>query len=309
MEKSCSFLEHILDAITEHIVVIDKSGAIVFFNQAWLCFAADNNRQVRKNWLGVNYLEECRKAALMGEENGNIAAAGLEKVISGENNRFYFESPCHSEFEQRWFKLTVTQFETRGERFFVISHLNITDLKIAEQEVQNLLRVDGLTNAANRRYLDEFLAREWNRCARYRQPLSMALIDIDHFKLLNDTYGHQRGDDCLKKVASVLKAISQRPGDLCARYGGDEFALILGNTDLLTAGNLAEKAMREIRALKIPNKNSPVSPTLTISIGLFTVYPDSNNKLHELINKTDSALYTAKNGGRNRICKAGEIDK
>ena len=170
----------------------------------------------------------------------------------------------------------------------------------AEEKVLNLSRMDGLTDIANRRYFDEFLDNEWKRCTRLKLPLSLAIIDIDYFKLLNDTYGHQAGDECLRKIGAVLKEFAHRPTDLCARYGGEEFAIVLG----ATAENSLEMMsdlLDAVRALGIANKNSHVIPILTVSIGLATIYPDIDTKAEELISTADEMLYKAKENGRNRV--------
>jgi len=166
-----------------------------------------------------------------------------------------------------------TPFQSAGKRYFVISHQNITERKLAEEEVQNLARTDGLTNIANRRTFDSLLHEEWRRCHRLKKPICLALLDLDHFKLLNDGYGHQAGDDCLIMVGELLKEFAKRPADICARYGGEEFVVVWGDTTLSQARKLSQKLLRKIASLNIPNKNSPVEPYLTASIGLAEMVP------------------------------------
>ena len=165
-------------------------------------------------------------------------------------------------------------------------------------------RIDALTNIPNRRYFDEFLSNEWNRSARLGMPVSLALIDADHFKQLNDTYGHQAGDDCLKEIGNTLDKFAQRPSDLCARYGGEEFAVIYGGTSLEVSLQLISRLHDEIRSLEIPNENAPTLPTLTASIGLATMFPDRSNQPADLIAAADKLVYAAKENGRNQILTA-----
>ena len=132
-------------------------------------------------------------------------------------------------------------------------------------------------------------------------PISLAIIDLDHFKLVNDTYGHQAGDECLKAVGKVLKEFSNRPGDICARYGGEEFALVYGGTSLDQAKILVSDLLNHIRSLNIPNEKSATLSTLTVSIGLTTMYPSKENNESDLIKKSDKLLYAAKENGRNQL--------
>lgn len=301
MIKSNKFQKLILDSITEHIVVINKEGDIVFVNKSWITFGQSNSCLIGHNWKGVNYLKECDNSAGMGDDYGAQAGNGIRKVINKEKKLFLFEYPCHSPDKKRWFVMRVTPFCFEDSEYFVISHQNITERKLAEEEVENLAHIDGLTGIPNRRYFDETLHGEWKRCTRLNFPISLAIIDIDHFKLLNDTYGHQKGDECLKKVGGVLKNYGKRPGDICARYGGEEFVVVLGNTSLDQSSVIIAKLLDDIRLLNIPNKNSPTSSTLTASMGLAVMYPQKSSFESDLIEKADRLLYSAKHNGRNQI--------
>lgn len=302
MIESYEFLRRVLDAITEHIVVIDQQGSILFVNRSWTLFGKQNNCLIiDSNWQNINYLDVCDTASAMGDDFGALAADGLRTVINGTKPLFYLEYPCHSPREKRWFMMRVSSFSMGQTRCFVVSHQNITERKLAEEQVISLSRLDGLTGIANRRRFDEFLEAEWKRCSRLNLPISLAIIDIDHFKLLNDTYGHLAGDDCLKAIGNTLQSFANRPGDLCARYGGEEFAIIYGNTTLQQACLLAKQVLTAIRDLGIANENSPTSPTMTASIGVATMYPDQVSTATELIEAADRLLYQAKNQGRDRI--------
>lgn len=301
MIKSYEFLKLVIDTITESIVVINDEGDILFVNYSWRRFAKNNSCLINNTWEGVNYLKECDRSAEMGDELARKVAQGIRKVITSESGLFHCEYPCHSTDEKRWFMMRVTPFSMQNINCFVISHQNITERKLAEEEVLNLSRIDSLTDISNRRHFDEFLNNEWKLSARLQIPISLALIDIDHFKLINDTYGHLAGDECLKKVGRVLKQAVNRPNDICARYGGEEFAIVYGNTTLEQSRVLIDKLFEAINALNIPNENSPTLPRLTVSIGLETMYPNDKNTENELIKASDTLLYMAKENGRNQV--------
>jgi diguanylate cyclase (GGDEF)-like protein len=176
------------------------------------------------------------------------------------------------------------------------------ELKIKSDMLEQLASIDGLTNLYNRRRLDELLCGEWNRCQRSKAPLSLIMIDIDYFKLFNDTYGHALGDQCLRDVAWTLKDCLRRPGDIIARYGGEEFAVLLPNTDMEGAENMAHKLRKEVESLKIPHSSSEVSGYVTISLGVATAFTDfALDSSVDLLKTADSALYQSKKNGRNLV--------
>ncbi|MGV3582973.1 MAG: diguanylate cyclase [Methylophilus sp.] len=301
MIHTYKFLAAILDTIDNHITVINHEGTIQYVNHGWATFG-QNNDSVIKDWNNVNYLEVCDQAAKMGDEYSPMAAEGIRKVINAEQDSFYFEYPCHTPDEKHWFMMRVTPFVLNETTYYLISHTSITERKLAEEKVLNLSRIDGLTNIPNRRYFDEFIKSEWLRCKRLKLPISLAILDVDYFKQLNDQYGHQVGDDCLISIAGIIAKLTKRPSDLCARHGGEEFAIVLGNTTLEASLLLLNQVNDAILKLKIPNIKSPIQPTVTVSIGLATMYPhlqDKNEK--ELIRQVDILLYEAKGNGRNQI--------
>ena len=169
------------------------------------------------------------------------------------------------------------------------------------QQIEKLAVIDSLTGIANRRKFDRYLAKEWLRLAREKAPLSLILCDIDYFKLYNDTYGHQAGDRCLRAIAQAISRAIKRPADLAARYGGEELAVILPNTNPEGAKKVAEKINSEIKALQIPHCNSPLEVYLTISMGVAGYIPCHNSSPQTLIEAADLALYRAKELGRDRI--------
>lgn len=178
-------------------------------------------------------------------------------------------------------------------------------MRRANEELERLATRDGLTRLANRRRFDEFLDLEWRRMRREQTPISLIMCDVDHFKLFNDTYGHQAGDDCLRGVAAAIGGTVNRAGDLAARYGGEEFAVILSGTGAEGARLIAENIRQHVLDLQIPHAKSPVSPYVTLSGGLSSLVPRDDHP-ERLIQAADEALYLAKQRGRNRICRQSE---
>jgi len=174
-------------------------------------------------------------------------------------------------------------------------------LDAANKKLTRMSYLDGLTAVPNRRYFEEFFAREWKNAIRVKNPLSLLMFDIDCFKAYNDTYGHLNGDDCLKKIARTLNNALKRPRDFLCRYGGEEFIAVLPDTDKKGAIAVANKFLEETKNLKIPHKSSTVSENVTISVGVATINPDRKSKPTSFINEVDKALYEAKQSGRNCI--------
>ena len=175
----------------------------------------------------------------------------------------------------------------------------------ANQELTRLSSLDGLTGISNRRQFDETLLREWRRLGRQGRPLSMLLCDVDYFKQFNDSYGHQVGDECLKAVARTLKDTLRRPADLVARYGGEEFAVILPDTEITGALQVAEAMRSAVEGLNITHRYSKGGSVVTISIGVASTTPSrTGSDSSVLLKRADDALYRAKQAGRNRIAAA-----
>jgi diguanylate cyclase (GGDEF)-like protein/PAS domain S-box-containing protein/putative nucleotidyltransferase with HDIG domain len=191
---------------------------------------------------------------------------------------------------------------------FVTIQSNITKRKLAEQklvEANDLLlklsSVDGLTGINNRRSFDERIAFEWDKGFIAQTSLSAILLDVDHFKLYNDHYGHQQGDDCLKKVARLMVRELPRSSDFGARYGGEEFVILLPDTGLLEATSIAEEIRKGILSLQIEHEKSKVSPMITASLGVASIIPSKDASAKKLLENADKALYIAKRNGRNRV--------
>jgi len=177
----------------------------------------------------------------------------------------------------------------------------LLQLKMTRDELDRAARLDGLTQIYNRREFDRALPQEWRRCARSRVPLSLLMIDIDQFKKYNDHYGHLAGDGCIRMLAQTMKQGVDRTADLVSRYGGEEFAILLPDTDAEGALKVARNIQQRINALEIPHEASDVADYVTVSTGCFTMLPAQGGDMIALIASADERLYQAKNSGRNKI--------
>lgn len=186
---------------------------------------------------------------------------------------------------------------------FDISERKQTEQKLIElqKELEQLSFKDGLTGVANRRMFDSVMEMEWLNAKRTRQPLSLIMVDIDYFKQYNDFYGHLQGDDCLKRVSQALSDSASRARDFVARFGGEEFVLVLPESNTEAAAAVAERCRKAIFKLQIPHEKSDISQLLSISLGVGTVIPGQSDQLLDFINTVDQRLYLAKQNGRNCI--------
>ncbi|MDX2244765.1 MAG: diguanylate cyclase [Leptolyngbyaceae cyanobacterium bins.302] len=185
----------------------------------------------------------------------------------------------------------------------IMEHGDVMDTQWSQKlsEITKIASLDALTQIANRRRFDEHLEYQWRQMARERSPLALILCDIDRFKQFNDAYGHLAGDDCLQRVASALNHCVNRPSDLVARFGGEEFAAVLPQTQLEGAIRVAERMQQAVARLQISHAQSFVHPHVTLSIGISCIIPDPNLSSEELIHSADRYLYLAKQRGRNQI--------
>lgn len=177
-------------------------------------------------------------------------------------------------------------------------------LKAQADLLRQLVYRDGLTEVYNRRYFDQRLNTEWNLALHSGKPLSLIMIDVDFFKHYNDLYGHLAGDDCLRQVATTIRASLKRSTDMVARYGGEEFICLLPNTDLASATLLAEEIRLHVVDQHIEYANSPVMPLVSISLGVCCKEKDTEGTLTEFLRQVDIQLYQAKKLGRNQTCAA-----
>ena len=208
---------------------------------------------------------------------------------------------CHS----RHYLLTKQRDEAYETMRNMQEQLATANSQLEEHnvEIQRLSSQDGLTGIANRRRFDDFLDKEWRRATREKDgtEISLIMIDIDYFKIYNDSYGHQAGDDCLKNVALALNKCVHRATDLIARYGGEEFVCVLVNTPLEGAVTLAENMRQAIEDCNLAHNHSKVADRISISLGVSTMIPTQENSPENIIKEADDALYKAKETGRNQV--------
>eukprot|EP01037_Dinobryon_pediforme_P005248 gene5248-5300_t len=184
----------------------------------------------------------------------------------------------------------------------------VADIADRDQRLERLVKQDALTGLANRRTFDATLARDWAQAARTGRPMALIMIDVDHFKRYNDSYGHPAGDACLRAVATAIAGSVRQSTDTAARYGGEEFAIILPEADVVAAMNVANRLVREIAALDVDHRGAP-SGRLSISAGVAAITPSAGNNGQWLIDAADAALYRAKNSGRNKAVFHHTLDR
>ena len=263
-----------------------------------------------------------------GEEHYTNIAPGRYsfRVWSGNGHGLWMEPPAvysfylQPHFYQTWWfyalcalllvilcaALYQVSVRVRERNLLDLVQERTQQLADANALLRRLSNLDGLTGIANRRHFEESMNHEWARARRTDAAIAVVMIDIDCFKDFNDGYGHQRGDDCLKQVASVLQASLLRAGDLVARYGGDEFIAVLANTGAEAAFKIAEMLRARIYGLKITHEKSPAR-CVTISLGVASCVPSEDQTPMDLIALSDRALYRAKRRGRNRTVQADAL--
>lgn len=204
----------------------------------------------------------------------------------------------------RWIRIRVQPLPDGGALCVMtdVTQSRITEQRLAEanQRLEVLARIDGLTGLSNRRAFEEALAEELGRSQRSGRPLGLLMLDLDNFKAYNDTYGHLAGDECLRQIANALRRCLQRPGDLAARFGGEEFVAILPDTDLAGTVERAEAIRSAVRALCVAHASSGRG-IVTVSIGVAIRSGPGRDTPWQLVGRADSALYAAKAAGRDRV--------
>lgn len=252
-------------------------------------------------------------AELQGVHLGMLFSAGLGELapqaLLGQPREV---SARHRSGEELSLQLTMAEVRTATTHLFVCIVTDFSErkrqelrLKRANELLARQSTTDGLTGVGNRRLFDQALQQEWLRSARSGQPLAILLVDIDHFKQYNDRYGHVAGDDALRRVATLLRSCVGRGGESVCRYGGEEFVVLLVDTDLAGAQVVAQRCLDSLRLAAIEHEASPVRPTLSLSIGVAARLGQAQVAAQSLLEAADAALYKAKQSGRARmVCEA-----
>jgi len=244
---------------------------------------------------------------VMPEMDGHEVCARLKADEATRNIPVIFvTSHTNAEEETKGLEVGAIDFIAKPVNPAVVRARVKTHLTLKAQSdlLRQMVFIDGLTGVANRRCFDERLQTEWRRAARDGTPVALLMLDVDHFKRFNDRYGHQAGDDCLRRVASAIKGCLLRAGDMVARYGGEEFACILPGTDFEGALAVGAGIEHVVRGLQIEHADSDVSSAVTVSIGVSMTLPECDGDAARLLALADAQLYRAKHSGRGRACGA-----
>ncbi|USX22815.1 diguanylate cyclase [Oxalobacteraceae bacterium OTU3REALA1] len=293
-EEQAERLRTIVNNMAEGLLIIEADGRIQFTNPA-----CDKYLGYQENELAGRAISELLNPLVAQEYLEYFAryAASPEMAHSHGTREVIIR---HRNGSSVCMDLTLTPMYLRQPLFIGLLH-DITHHKQSEDALQRAAMVDPLTQIANRRHFDTFLEKEWQRSMRSGQPLSLVVLDVDHFKLYNDTLGHPAGDACLQRVAAAIASHALRPTDLAARYGGEEFVLLFAETGAETATMMAEAIRAHIESLRIPHPRSTTSDWLTVSIGVATIHPHQLDNTELLFVAADRAMYVAKEGGRNQV--------
>ena len=313
-------LKAILDTAVDAIICINSQGIIDLYN-----YAAENifgysaAEVIGKNvsiLMPEPYASEHDEYIANYEKTGEkkIIGIGRETTARHKNGKIFPIELAVSEavlgkrrlytgivrdITQR--KQTEEEIEHYKKHLEKLVYAKTRELEEANEKLKALVNIDSLTGLENRRYFDEVLDIEIRRAARTDAPLSLLMCDIDFFKLYNDHYGHVMGDECLKKIAGCFKSTFLRATDVPARFGGEEFAVILPDTQLEEARRISAKLSKSIHALNIIHAESRAAGHITLSTGIACMQPGRQVSCTELIRMADEALYSAKAKGRNRI--------
>lgn len=316
MSPPPALLNQICYAIDAGLLALDRHENIVLWNR-WL----ERRSEYQGQLIVGQPFAQAFPAMAGGRVHRAIQAAlsqGLSSLVSQSLNRQPFPLFVETNrFDQHPMQqaINVVPLSCEGQRYCLVQIHDVTAAVNREHELQRIAKVleqhsfqDGLTGIANRRAFDQQYLMEFRRALREEQPLTVVLIDVDHFKAYNDLYGHLAGDECLKRIALKLRKTLLRPADMVARYGGEEFAALLPHTDRPGASAICRSLCQEILAERIPHQASITAPHVSISLGTVTLTPTRYLTPDFLLNLADQALYRAKQAGRNQVCVISEAE-
>ena len=295
LAASESQIRSVVASIVESVIVIDREGHIQSANGA----AEEMFGYPESELLGEN-VSRLMPSPYREEHDGyltNFLETGVGKIIGVGGRRLVGLRRDGTVFDM---ELAVSESRVGDDVAFTGIVRDISQQLTYERKLEELSVRDSLTGLANRRAFDRVLDREWRRCLRGHDSLAIVLVDIDYFKQYNDRYGHLAGDECLKRVASVMAQQVHRPGDVIARFGGEEFIVVLPEADGAGAVAVAEHVRRAVMDLDILQERDEGTGCVTVSAGVASAIPSSDDPT-ELINQADMALYRAKEAGRNQV--------
>lgn len=297
----------VLDALPEGLLLLDAGGSIAYWND-WMERMSGLSRDRVRGRLLVELFPGMAAGRVVQAVDWALRR-GLPSFLSASLNKMPFPlDHAGRPVEQN---IHVMPLEVAGgERQCLIRIVDVTTIVEKElllrrraQKMKELAMIDSLTGVANRRRFQEALGDEMRRHRRHGLPLSLLMLDVDHFKAYNDTYGHLAGDECLVALSATISTIVHRAGDLFGRLGGEEFAVLLPETDLAGACAVAEDILTTVRDLALPHAASPTAEVVTVSIGVASIPRIEQREVCELIAVADAALYEAKEAGRDRyVC-------
>jgi diguanylate cyclase (GGDEF)-like protein/PAS domain S-box-containing protein len=299
-EISNLIMNQVFNASNDGIWAIDKSYRVIRVNKKLLDLLKKSAGEVIGGKCYDLFREYCR----------DKESCPMERILKGERMIEQEKTLTFGSGKEIPFMVTSTPLSSIDQSIIgvVETFADITERKHAEKvlqlantELERQATEDSLTKLSNRRRFDEYLELEWRRQARAHGQISLIMCDVDFFKNYNDRYGHQTGDVCLKSVADAIRKKVGRPGDLIARYGGEEFAIVMPETDVKGAIQVAENIRQELTKQQIPHTHSPVAPYITISCGISSMFPSADSNPQTLIENADQGLYLAKQQGRNCV--------
>lgn len=294
------FTQSILNSIAAEVCVLDCNGTIIAVNEPWRRFASENGVEAGKpsptTEIGANYFRVCEAGDEAGEMDAAKTREGIDAVLEGRLPRFSMDYPCHTPTRRRWFNMTVTPLGEAPVEGAVITHTDISEHKEMEERIWTLAYIDPLTNLPNRRMLLDRLSHDLAQAKRFHRAMAIMFLDLDNFKNINDTLGHDIGDELLKVVAARLNDCV-RSGDTVGRQGGDEFVIVLA--EVASPGDAEIVATKIIQSFVSPVQVGEHVLKVSTSIGIAVFPVDWMGDELELMKRADMAMYAAKSGGRN----------
>lgn len=309
-ESNALFMQTVANHIGEGLYTTDREGVVTFFNPESLRILGYKSSEVigrnaHDLFHGQDIQHKQKGCVILNTIINDVTYQQEQAIFVDKNQReFPVELTCTPIRKAEKIVGTITLFHDITERCKQNDALKEAQdaLKHANLNLEKLSRIDGLTGVANRREFDRSIVNMWKTARRRSASLALLMIDIDHFKAYNDTYGHVQGDDCLRRVATVIKDNCLRPEDFVARYGGEEFAVLLPDTSPADARCIAERICQAMEQERIRHEGSSKYQIVTLSIGGNGVYPKGAEVVESIVVRADQQLYLAKSSGRNRVC-------